>query len=289
VVIALLLSFQSPAEADFYPVTGVEPPEKVVLEVGGIALLADGRPLVCTRRGEVWLLDNAYSSDGKNVVFHKWFDGLQEPLGLLVDGEWVTSSSAASSKLRDVDNDGAPTSLSPSPTPAHQRQLPRVRLRPRVGPDKRLWITLNRPFGEPFGHVEAGFALAIDPASGAGSRSAPGCVALWRHDSPWGEVLHRQPGRAGWHEQALPARARRLLRLFVGRRPTKPPREVRRDRAAAEQDPLARGRPTVPAPAGARDLSHDVRGARPRARGHGGTLRPVRWTTSSSATSTTLR
>src|SRR6185295_14018703 len=93
-VIELLFALQSPAEADFYP-------------VGGIALLADGKPLVCTRRGEVWLLDNAYSSDGKNVRFQKWFEGLQEPLGLLVDGEWVyVTQRGELSKLRDTDHDG---------------------------------------------------------------------------------------------------------------------------------------------------------------------------------------
>jgi glucose/arabinose dehydrogenase len=194
-LVALQPALQAPLEADFYPVVGVEPPTDVVLEVGGIALLADGRPLICTRRGEVWLLDNAYSADGKNVGFKKWFEGLQEPLGLLRDGEWIyTVQRGELSKLRDADGDGKADELVTIADPWQiSGNYHEYAFGPTWGPDKHLWVTLNRPFGEePFGHANwRGFAMSIDPTSGAwqpmcsGLRSPCGVAT-----APTGEVFY---------------------------------------------------------------------------------------------------
>jgi glucose/arabinose dehydrogenase len=194
-VIALLLALQSPLEADFYPVVSIETPQDLVLEVGGFALLEDGRPLVCTRRGEVWLLDNAYSADGKGVVFHKWFEGLQEPLGLLRDGEWVyVTQRGELSKLRDADHDGRADELVTIADPWEiSGNYHEYCFGPVWGPDKKLWLTLNRPFGEePFGAAAwRGFAFAIDPSDRSwqpmcsGLRSPCGVEA-----APWGDVFY---------------------------------------------------------------------------------------------------
>ena len=83
----------------------------IVLEVGGIALLPDGRPLVCTRRGEIWRLENAYSGDGREVGFELWAEGLQEPLGLLVQQEGeetyvYTAQRGELTRMYDKDGDG---------------------------------------------------------------------------------------------------------------------------------------------------------------------------------------
>ena len=61
-------------------------PEGLVLEVGGIALLPDGRPLVCTRRGEVWIVDGITTEEPE---FRLFAEGLHEPLGLLVLDGWI--------------------------------------------------------------------------------------------------------------------------------------------------------------------------------------------------------
>lgn len=189
----------APDEADFYPVVTVEVPQRIVLEVGGIALFPDGRPLICTRRGQIWLIDGAYASDGKGTVFNLWADGLQEPLGLLVQtfgerpvvytvqrGELTLLYDRLGAGRADVFETLAdPWRISGN---YHEYAFGPVR-----GPDGRLWLTLNRPFGEePFGHVPwRGFALAIDPASGAwepvcaGLRSPCGIEA-----APWGDVFY---------------------------------------------------------------------------------------------------
>jgi hypothetical protein len=61
--------------------------EPIVLEVGGIGFLADGRPIVCTRRGEVWIVDGAYRAKPIDVRWTRFADGLHEPLGLAVRRE----------------------------------------------------------------------------------------------------------------------------------------------------------------------------------------------------------
>ena len=115
-MIALFLSlasvFQTPAsterptEDSYYRVEPVPAPEGIALEVSGIALLEDGRPLVCTRRGEVFVVDNAYGETGKKPVFHLFAQGLQEPLGLPPhDGFIYCLQRGELSRMRDVDGD----------------------------------------------------------------------------------------------------------------------------------------------------------------------------------------
>jgi hypothetical protein len=194
-VIALLFALQSPNEPDFYPAIDLETPENLVLEVGGIALLPDGRPLVCTRRGEIWLLDNAYSPDGKDVRFTKWFDGLQEPLGLLVQDGWVyTVQRGELSRLRDADGDGRADVLETLADPwCISGNYHEYAFGPVLGGDGKLWLTLNRPFGEePFGHCDwRGFALRI---SMDGKEWEPVCSGLRSPcgigASPGGEVFY---------------------------------------------------------------------------------------------------
>ena len=56
-------------------------PEDVVIEVGGLDIMPDGRPIVSTRRGEVWVVENAYEDPPFNPVFKRFAFGLHEPLG----------------------------------------------------------------------------------------------------------------------------------------------------------------------------------------------------------------
>jgi len=196
VVIALLLALvQSPSEADFYPIVSVETPSNVVLEVGGIAALDGQRVLVCTRRGEIWLLDHAYSPDGKNVGFQPWFEGLQEPLGLLVHDGWVyTVQRGELSRLRDADGDGRADQLETLADPWRiSGNYHEYAFGPVLDHEGKLWLTLNRPFGEePFGHVDwRGFALRF---SLDGKEWEPVCCGLRSpcgvQVSPWGDLFY---------------------------------------------------------------------------------------------------
>jgi hypothetical protein len=92
-------------EAKYYPVTTLEPPADCVLEVGGLAFRPDGKLLACTRRGEIWLIDNPASDSPK---FTRFASGLHESLGLSVEDNktvYVVQRPELS-KLTDTNGDG---------------------------------------------------------------------------------------------------------------------------------------------------------------------------------------
>src|SRR5688572_6268217 len=95
-------------EADYWEVQYYQPPEGAVLEVGGIGFLPDGRMVVSTRRGQVWLVDDPLAEDPAQARFHLFAEGLQEGLGLaVVDGlVHVLQRGEISRLLGDFDSDG---------------------------------------------------------------------------------------------------------------------------------------------------------------------------------------
>jgi hypothetical protein len=75
-------------ESRHYRLVTIPVPRGVEAEVGGIDVLpGEGRPILCTRRGEVWIVDHAYSpptSSGTHAHWKRFASGLQEPLGVAV-------------------------------------------------------------------------------------------------------------------------------------------------------------------------------------------------------------
>ncbi|MEC7584999.1 MAG: auracyanin family protein, partial [Planctomycetota bacterium] len=72
-------------DARYVEIIDVPLPEDVILEAGGI-VCRDDDLFVCTRRGEVWLIEDAYGEAPKASL---WAEGLQEPLGLLDHEGWL--------------------------------------------------------------------------------------------------------------------------------------------------------------------------------------------------------
>jgi len=105
---ALLLALAPQSdEAASYTVDYLTPPDGAVLEVGGMDFLPDGRLVVSTRRGQVWLVENPLAADPAEARFSLFAEGLWEGLGLkVVDGEIYVVQRGELSKLIDVDGDG---------------------------------------------------------------------------------------------------------------------------------------------------------------------------------------
>ena len=194
VVVALLLTVQAAAtEAEAYRLIDLPTPEGVVLEVGGVDLLPDGRPIVCTRRGQVWIVDGAFD-DEPTPTFTLYAEGLQEPLGMLVHDGWVyTVQRGELSRLRDTDGDDRMDELEtvadPGPISGNYHEY---NFGPALADDGSLWITTNKPFGEePFGRADwRGFALRFEldgtwTPMCSGLRSPAGITK-----SPWGELFY---------------------------------------------------------------------------------------------------
>ena len=94
-------------EAEYYRISTVAVPEGVVLEVGGLETMPDGRLAVATRRGDVWLIENPGSTDGGRPHFSRFAQGLHEALGLAYrDGSLYAAQRSELTRLRDGDGDG---------------------------------------------------------------------------------------------------------------------------------------------------------------------------------------
>jgi len=94
------------AEEKHYKMTTLPQPDDCVLEVGGMAFRPDGKLMACTRRGEVWTIENPTSDDLSKVKFTRFATGLHEALGLIVDDNKSVVVAQRPELTRLTDNGG---------------------------------------------------------------------------------------------------------------------------------------------------------------------------------------
>ncbi len=98
---------EAPQESDYYRLTTFATPPGTALEVGSIELLPEGKLALGTRRGEVWLVENAHEADPARVKYQLFASGLHEVLGLgWKDGSLYATTRYEVTRLRDEDGDG---------------------------------------------------------------------------------------------------------------------------------------------------------------------------------------
>jgi len=96
----------APTENDYYPMAAFEIPEGINLEAGGMEWFND-RLAVSTRRGDIFLVENALADDLKTAKFSPFAIGLHEVLGLTQKDGWLYATQRCEvSRLKDEDNDG---------------------------------------------------------------------------------------------------------------------------------------------------------------------------------------
>ncbi|MEC7638586.1 MAG: hypothetical protein VX848_06300, partial [Verrucomicrobiota bacterium] len=66
------------AESDHYPITEIPIPSDIVLEVGGIEILPDEKIAVSSRRGDIYIVEGAYTDDPEDDEWTPWAIGLHE-------------------------------------------------------------------------------------------------------------------------------------------------------------------------------------------------------------------
>ncbi len=97
---------KTPTEDDYYKIISLPTPEGILLEVGGVATLPDGRIAVCTRRGDVWLVENPAMEKGSSPRYTLFASGLHEALGLsYYEGALYTAQRGELTKLVDTNGD----------------------------------------------------------------------------------------------------------------------------------------------------------------------------------------
>ena len=95
-------------EDDYYKLLPFEIPKGINLEAGAIEVLPEGTLAVSTRRGDVFIVHNAWSDDPASVDFQPFASGLHEVLGLSWKDGWLYATQRCEvTRMRDTDGDGA--------------------------------------------------------------------------------------------------------------------------------------------------------------------------------------
>jgi cytochrome c551/c552 len=138
-----------PTEDDYYKIITIPAPEGVLLEVGGVATLPDGRVAVCTRRGDVWVVENPSMAGGGTPQYTLFASGLHEPLGLLYkDNAFYTAQRGELTKLEDRTGDGKADvyeTIYAWPLSGHYHEYS---FGPKLAPDGSFFVTGNVAFGD---------------------------------------------------------------------------------------------------------------------------------------------
>ncbi len=110
VVLSLLIApvaAAEPSEADYYPIRTFTIPDGEVIEPGGFQMMPDGRMAVCSRRGEIWMIENPRVADVSQATFVRFAHGLHEPLGMAFKDGWLyVLQRCELTRVRDSDGDG---------------------------------------------------------------------------------------------------------------------------------------------------------------------------------------
>lgn len=107
-LIPALAVAQTPAqESDYYKIEPFSFPPDIVAEVGAIELLPENRIAIGTRRGDVYIVDEAFAADTNQAKYRLFASGLHEVLGLAWKDGWLyVTQRPELSRLKDKDGDG---------------------------------------------------------------------------------------------------------------------------------------------------------------------------------------
>ena len=143
-----LLAQNAPTEDDYYRLITVPTPEGIQMEGGGVLSLPNGKLAVCTRRGDVWIIENPSMANGVSPTFKKFASGLHEPLGLAYhDQALYTAQRGELTKLIDTNGDDVADEYKtiyawPISTHYHEYSFG-----PVLAPDNTFFVTANVAFG----------------------------------------------------------------------------------------------------------------------------------------------
>jgi hypothetical protein len=163
--------FPESREYEHYRPLSVLEPEDVVLEVGGLDVMPDGRPIVTTRRGEVWIVDGAYEDPPFGAEFTRFAFGLHESLGgMWHDGGLLVAQRGELTHLLDTDGDDrADVFRTVSDAWGVSGNYHEFAFGPEADGQGRNWVTLNVGFCGSLGKSIVpwrGWAVIIEPDGG---------------------------------------------------------------------------------------------------------------------------
>ena len=97
---------QQPTESDYYQITTFQPPLGEVIEACGFQYMSDGRLAVCSRRGDIFMVDEPLADEVLAEQFSVYARGLHEPLSLAERDGWLYATQRPEvTRMRDTDGD----------------------------------------------------------------------------------------------------------------------------------------------------------------------------------------
>ena len=98
---------QNPTEeSNHYPISEIPIPDNLVLEVGGIEILPDNKIAVSSRRGDIYVVEGAYTENPDDDKWTPWAIGLHEVLGLAWKDGWLYATQRPEvTRMKDTDGD----------------------------------------------------------------------------------------------------------------------------------------------------------------------------------------
>ncbi len=140
---------KTPTEDDYYKILTLPTPEGILLEVGGVATMPDGRIAVSTRRGDVWMVENPDMRNGTAPRYTLYASGLHEALGLVYKEEALyVAQRGELTKLMDKNGDGKADvyeTVYTWPISGHYHEYS---FGPKIAPDGSFFVTCNVAFGD---------------------------------------------------------------------------------------------------------------------------------------------
>ncbi|MBL4886578.1 MAG: hypothetical protein JKY95_18890 [Planctomycetaceae bacterium] len=105
--VSVIADEKLPTEDDYYRISTFNLPDGEVLEAAGFQLLPNGKMAVCTRRGEIWLIENPFAEDASKSKLTLFAQGLHEPLSLAWREGWLYAVQRAEvTRMKDSNGDG---------------------------------------------------------------------------------------------------------------------------------------------------------------------------------------
>lgn len=98
---------QPTQESDYYKITTFETPIGEVIEAGGFQMMPDGSLAVCSRRGDIFRIQDPLAEKVGAEQFSVYARGLHEPLSLAWRDGWLYATQRCEvTRMRDQDGDG---------------------------------------------------------------------------------------------------------------------------------------------------------------------------------------
>lgn len=210
----------SARERKYYSVEKVPLPDSVLLEVGGMDFMPDGKLAVCTRRGEIWLIEDPYSKNGK-PKFTRFASGLHEPLGLsYYQGSIYVTQRSELTRITDKNGDGKADLFQTVTTWPISGNYHEYAYGPLILPNGDMLVNLNLSWVGRGASLTKwrGWMLRIKPdgsviPNAAGMRSPAGLtlnsagdVFFAENQGDWissGRITHIEPGDFAGHPASL--------------------------------------------------------------------------------------